>query len=84
MNIYRFQEVDACSHYVHAEMNALLKAPYNTLEGSSLYVYREGKMGELRMSRPCPACFEALKEEGVSYIYYTDETGFKKEKVLDK
>jgi dCMP deaminase len=65
---------------LHAELCAIIKAKQD-LTGSSIYVYRETKNGNLGLSRPCASCMEAIKEAGINKIYYTTETGFFEEKI---
>lgn len=69
------------TYVLHAEMSAILKAKRD-LVGCDIYVYREYKKnGFTAMSRPCIACYTALKEAGIKYIYYTSENGFNKERL---
>ena len=60
---------------LHAELCAIIKAKQD-LTGSSIYVYRETKNGNLGLSRPCPSCMEAIQEAGINKIYYTTDTGY--------
>lgn len=77
---YRFGKDDKDKGCLHAEMMALLHArPYlKNLDISkvSIYVYRENRFGEMRMSRPCPACGSYIKELGIKDIYYTTNGGY--------
>lgn len=77
---YRFGKDDKDKGCLHAEMLALLHArPYlKGLDMSkvSIYVYRENKSGELRMSKPCPACDSYIRELGIKDIYYTSSDGY--------
>ena len=77
---YRFGKDDKDKGCLHAEMLALLHArPYlKGLDMSkvSIYVYRENKYGELRMSKPCPACDSYIRELGIKDIYYTGADGY--------
>lgn len=77
---YRFGKDDKDNGCLHAEMLALLHArPYlKGLDMSkvSIYVYRENKSGELRMSKPCPACDSYIRELGIKDIYYTGADGY--------
>ena len=79
-NKYRFGKDDKDKGCLHAEMLALLHArPYlKGLDMSkvSIYVYRENKSGELRMSKPCPACDSYIRELGIRNIYYTTNDGY--------
>lgn len=54
-----------------------------SLRGSTVYVARINKAGQMRMARPCSACWEKLKLWGVKYVYYTtDSEGWKKERIV--
>lgn len=55
--------------FLHAEIAALLKCkdkkPY------SIKVWRKGPRGELRCSKPCPICMEAIKAWGIVEIWHS-------------
>ena len=71
-----------CKDRIHAELEAILHAPYDIMNNSSslsLFVFREGCAGELRNCRPCPACMAAIKARGIRTIYYTTEEGYVRE-----
>lgn len=58
--------------YLHAEMAALIKCreqPY------SMYIGRVMHNTSIGMCKPCPICQMAIKEAGVKYVMYTDESG---------
>lgn len=67
---------------IHAEVDALFKAN-GSVEGMDIYVYREGKDGIPRISRPCKHCFNLLQKRGIRYVFYTD-ISFKGEAVCGK
>jgi deoxycytidylate deaminase len=54
--------------YLHAELDALLKAKQPVYK---LIVTRFDSKGNPRMAKPCPACQLAIKEFGVKEIEYT-------------
>lgn len=61
----------------HAEMMLLLKTRYLDIDWQkvSVYVYREhGKLHTPMNAKPCAACTKALKERGISQIYFTTST----------
>jgi tRNA(Arg) A34 adenosine deaminase TadA len=66
---------------LHAEISAVLGMASEELKGCTAYVYREDRQGNTAMSRPCPACYEALKIVGIKRICYTTNEGFKEELV---
>lgn len=72
-------EWEHCTHSIHAEMEAILHAPYELLNSNktlSLYIYRESKDGTLRNCRPCPACMAMIKKYNIRNIYYTTNDGY--------
>ena len=79
-NRYRFHADCIGNGKLHAEMMAILNLrPYlKSLDLSkvSIYVYRENRFGELRMSRPCSSCMAKIKELGIRHIYYTSADGY--------
>ena len=80
----RFNDVNSFhinkTYVLHAEMAAILKARRD-LSGCDIFVYREYKNGSTAMSRPCNACYNALAEVGIKYVYYTTKDGFYKERI---
>lgn len=71
-NINRFNEVEeVTNHYIHAEINALLKVKHLKLKDASIYVYRKNSNNKFAMCRPCNACMAYIKELGIRSIYYT-------------
>ena len=58
---------------IHAEIACLIKADIKDIIGSSIYVYREDKEGNPKLSRPCNMCMKNLKEFGVKEIFYSIE-----------
>jgi deoxycytidylate deaminase len=57
--------------HLHAEVMAIMKSN-GLCRDAEMYIYREGKDGTPRMSRPCKSCMAAIKENGIKKIYYTD------------
>ena len=57
----------------HAEMQILLKTKFLDIDWdkTTLYVYRELKNGTIGCAKPCPACEKAIKERGITSVYYT-------------
>ena len=76
-NKYRFHGDCIGNGKLHAEMMALLSLPKGIdTRKLVLYTYRENRFGEMRMSRPCPACGSYIRELGIKDIYYTVENGY--------
>lgn len=67
--------------HIHCEMDCILGVDTNSLEGSTLYLYRENKQGTIASSKPCKWCNELIKKAGIKFICYTDYGDFKKERV---
>lgn len=57
--------------HIHAEVSAIQKAGYQAF-GADLYVYREGRDGVMRLSKPCKSCMAAINKAGVRRVFYTD------------
>lgn len=55
---------------VHAEVRAVINSE-TSVEGSTIYVYREKKDGTPGLARPCKHCLAVLKDAGVKKIIYT-------------
>lgn len=55
-------------HRGHAEVRALQQTDAT---GATLYVVRSNG----RMSRPCPACWQAIRAAGVRQVIYLDANG---------
>jgi deoxycytidylate deaminase len=66
---------------LHAEIDALIKASPEDLDGAHAYVYREKRNGQLGNARPCSSCFSALQEANIKVIYYSSESGYQEEEI---
>jgi len=66
---------------LHAEILSLIRVGQQNIEGSTIYVYRETKNGDLANSRPCIHCLTMLRLYGVEKIYYTTEKGYVYEEI---
>jgi len=66
--------------FIHAEFDALLKAPYIDYYNSQIYVVRLFKNGTFGKARPCKSCIELLLSHGIYIaIYSLEENKFIKE-----
>ncbi len=65
----------------HAEFSAILKAR-ESLEGASIYIYRETRNGVKGMARPCPGCQKLLLACGIKTWYYSIDNDYKEEHVI--
>ena len=86
---YRNFEVDMSKGCVHAEMNALIKLkrlyPNVRPEDVAIMVYRETHNQHCALAKPCPACEKALRDYGITSVYYTGNDSLCYEKyLLDK
>ena len=67
----RFRKRD-CGHATHhAELGCILGVDRSVTKGSTVYVVRIGRRGDLKLSKPCDMCREALQHVGVKKVVYT-------------
>lgn len=68
---------------MHAEVAAVFKVKHKeSLEGATIYVYRQNKDGEMVNSRPCPMCEKVLRQYGFKKMVYTVDGGVQAEVLL--
>ena len=82
-NICRFSEDTI--HSLHAELKclkSLIGRKDIDFKHVDLYVYRAGKNTAL-LARPCPSCMKLITELGIRNIYYTTNTGYSHENILE-
>lgn len=60
---------------IHAEFHATLGTDLAELRGSTVYVYREKKNGDLANAMPCRSCRRMLESLGVKEVFYTIDAG---------
>lgn len=60
---------------LHAELGAILNMPKDSTEGADIYVVRVNRQRELRNSKPCAMCYEAMKFVGIKRVFYSNEAG---------
>lgn len=66
----------ACNHnWNHAETRALKQVPQDKRSKLTLYSLRFNKRGQLRLAKPCDNCYNALSDNGVKTLYYSDSNG---------
>ena len=66
--------------FIHAEFDALLRAPYIHYSNSQIYVARLLKDGTVGKARPCKSCTELLLSHGIYIVIYSlEENKFIKE-----
>lgn len=81
-NRYRIPS-DTMLPKLHAEINCLNSIKYMDINFSKvkLYIYRIRKDQPFGLARPCPSCMKAIKDLGVTDIYYTTNEGYACEKL---
>jgi deoxycytidylate deaminase len=72
---------DIIGSNIHAELDAIIKAPYFLLEGSNIYVVRLFKNNSMGLARPCKSCINILKQYRIKYMIYSTNESWEKEKV---
>ncbi len=55
---------------VHAEIDAILHAPYD-IKGSSILVCRTYKNGKPALAKPCAMCVQVMHEFGIKEVFWT-------------
>lgn len=60
---------------LHAEVRALSRVPAENRASCTILVVRARKSQEMGMSRPCLSCQHFLESNGVSAVYYSDDSG---------
>ena len=68
-NRFRRQGLGPATH--HAELGCILGVDKSKTTGATVYVVRINKLGQYRLSKPCPMCHEILKFCGVKKVVYT-------------
>jgi pyrimidine deaminase RibD-like protein len=58
-------------HFKHAEEMALNENWKSEYEGATCYVVRLRRDRPLGMARPCPHCWQALKNAGIDKVIYS-------------
>lgn len=64
---------------LHAEVDAVVNAGEESLEGATAYVYRQTEGGNMGMSKPCKGCEALLRSYGIKTVYYTSPMGYQQE-----
>tara|TARA_R110002110_G_scaffold321999_1_gene534388 strand:- start:958 stop:1410 length:453 start_codon:yes stop_codon:yes gene_type:complete len=71
----RFRGPDCGPATHHAELSCISGIDRSKTAGASIFVVRINRQGELRLSKPCPMCHDALKFTGVKKVYYSTNNG---------
>ncbi len=59
--------------FLHAEMDAIIRAGSRIKYAHQISVYRFNKQGEPRLAKPCPVCMSAILETPIKKIVYTSD-----------
>lgn len=60
---------------IHAELDVILKAGSDDLSNYEMMVLRIDGKGRLNNSRPCSGCICAIKQVGISNVYFSSASG---------
>ena len=71
----RFRDSDYGPATHHAELSCITGISRSKTKGASVFVVRVNRHGELRLSKPCSMCHDALKFAGVKKVYYSTNNG---------
>lgn len=64
---------------IHAEVSSVMDiSNFSRYQNLVVYVCRVNKRGGFMNSRPCKNCMNFMRDNGVSKVYFSDETGFSK------
>lgn len=56
---------------IHAELDAIIRAPHNLLENSTIYVARLLRNNKIGLTKPCKSCIAIFKEYKIKTMVYT-------------
>ena len=59
--------------HLHAEQAVILSVGFNQCHGTTLFVSRVLKDGNIAMAKPCEVCQELIRYAGVRRVFYTTE-----------
>ena len=61
--------------FLHAEMDAIIRAGDKIKQAHTIQVYRFNTKGEARLAKPCPVCMSAILETPIKVIQFTANNG---------
>ena len=67
----RFKKGDKHFATVHAELGSILNVERTNTQGATIYVVRTNNHDELRLSKPCDMCEEAMRWVGIKKVIYS-------------
>ena len=62
---------------LHAELDAIKKCSKSSLLGATIVITGVTKAGNRILTKPCPACRNAIRAVGIKKIIYFDKSGQK-------
>ena len=83
-DVYRgFRDGHQPPHYLHAEIDCLNRIDKDKYDMSKvkIYVYRKRRDMPHGISRPCPACMQAIKDAGIKEVFYSTDQGYANEHI---
>lgn len=60
---------------IHAELDVIMKSGIEDLSNYQMVVLRVDGTGKLNNSRPCTGCASAIKQMGISNVFYSNSCG---------
>lgn len=57
--------------FIHAELDAIIKSSYVSLNGYQMYIARVLKDNSFGLARPCKSCIEILLSYGINIVNYS-------------
>jgi len=77
-----FVDAENVSDHAEAAVIRELLKNYSDLKGTTIYIARLGRTGDIRMSRPCSNCMKLIVDAGIKEIVYTNEiSGYSVEQI---
>jgi tRNA(Arg) A34 adenosine deaminase TadA len=69
----RFRNPNAGRATLHAELGCILNVEKDGTRNGDVYVVRINPAGQLKNSKPCPMCQEAMRFVGIKRCYYSTD-----------
>lgn len=71
----RFRNPSAGRATLHAELGCILNVEKECTQNADVYVVRINPAGQLKNSKPCPMCKEAMRFVGIKRCFYSTDYG---------
>lgn len=69
----RFRNPNAGRATLHAELGCILNLEKDSTHNGDVYVVRINPAGQLKNSKPCPMCQEAMRFVGIKRCFYSTD-----------